>query len=139
MSAEYPSVCVPKDAIIRGYIAGVRYVHAPLRFRYKAVWSASKQKYVVDVKALKGSDNEEEQADRITAEFAAEHLVSWDAVYPDGTPVDISADAISNELYEPVADRLGMIILGYSESDIDPEAGEEPEKAPSADELAGNS
>lgn len=107
----------------KGYIRGLRGVHGPIRFRYKAMWPEMRRKYLETVVRLNATQLHQYQS-RIVAELMTE----WDQRYRDdhpdtslaGAPMPITEDVMRHQVFDDVVHRIAQIIARVDESDVDP-------------------
>ncbi|TXH46202.1 MAG: hypothetical protein E6Q97_30100 [Desulfurellales bacterium] len=117
-----------KGKTAKFYIPGVRYVHGPVRGRYRIMWPEYRSRYLETIQSGKLKPKEESE---LTAKCVADLLSEWDAVYSDdhpdaekrGKPMPISAEVLLTECYQQSYYMLQRVVLGFGESLPDPEDG----------------
>lgn len=126
MMAAEQSAGIYKGAIAKGYVSGLRYVHRPVRFAYRVPWRELRAKYSVDIR--KAQAMEPPRADEVAAKLIEMLVTEWDVTYRDDHPeeakrsklIPLDAKEILKEVYDPVISQMGLIIGGFTESDLDP-------------------
>lgn len=114
-----------KGRTTKFYLPAVRYVHGPVRGRYKVAWPEYRAKYL---EMMRGN-MEAKEKELLTAKVVADLVTEWNLTYSDddprdelrGKPLPITPEILMNETYPQSYLRLQNVILGFSESDIDPD------------------
>lgn len=114
-----------KGKTAKFYLPGVRYIHGPVRGRYRIMWPDYRSRYI---EALQSGKSKPADIEELTVKVVADLVSEWDAVYPDdhpdeklrGKPIPITEEFLLKECYQPTYILLQRIVLGFDESPADP-------------------
>ena len=116
------SAHVSQGLVCKGYIRGLRYVHGPVKFMYKAMPPVVRDKFFREMNKRKDAQEKHLYQTGIIAGL----LTEWNQTYGEtdteraGEPLPITPENFRG-LDDTVQSRISNIIFRVSESDLDPE------------------
>lgn len=131
MTKRNASAHVSDGLQCKGYIRGLRYVHGPVKFRYKAMPPVVRDRFFRQLNMRKVDEEKNAYQTGVISGLITE----WNQTYGDsspkaGEPLPITPENFRT-LDESVQNRITNVIFRLGESDLDPDDSVEDQDATS--------